>query len=42
MKEFEGIDNLTEDVRKAIMNFSYNLCLGNLDLAFDVISSIKR
>ncbi|XP_050534466.1 intraflagellar transport protein 140 homolog isoform X2 [Daktulosphaira vitifoliae] len=42
MKEFEGIDSLTEDIRKAIMNFSYNLCLGDIDLAFDFISNINN
>lgn len=42
MKEFEGIENCDSDVRAAIVNFGYNLCLGDLDLAFNFISNIKR
>lgn len=42
MKEFEGIENCNSDVRAAIINFGYNLCLGDLDLAFSFISSIQR
>lgn len=42
MKEFEGIENCNSDVRAAIINFGYNLCLGDLDLAFNFISNIQR
>lgn len=42
MKEFEGIENCDSDVRKAIVNFGYNLCFGDLDLAFNFITNIKR
>lgn len=42
MKEFEGIENCNSDIRAAIINFGYNLCLGDLDLAFNFISNIKR
>ncbi|VVC28777.1 Six-bladed beta-propeller, TolB-like,WD40-repeat-containing domain,WD40 repeat, conserved site,WD40/YVTN [Cinara cedri] len=41
MKEFEGIENCDSDIRAAIVNFGYNLCLGDLDLAFNFISNIK-
>jgi len=36
----ESISN--ESVRKAIVQFSFNLSLGNLDEAFKVISNIKK
>lgn len=42
MKEFEGIENCNSDIRVAIINFGYNLCVGDLDLAFNSISNIKR
>lgn len=42
MKEFEGIENCDSNIRAAIINFGYNLCLGDLDLAFNFISNIKR
>lgn len=42
MKEFEGIENCNPDIRAAIVNFGYNLCLGDLDLAFNFIRNIKR
>jgi len=42
MKEFEGIEDCNSDIRAAIINFGYNLCLGDLDLAFNFIANIKR
>lgn len=42
MKEFEGIENCDSNIRAAIVNFGYNLCLGDLDLAFNFIANIKR
>lgn len=42
MKEFEGIEDCNSDIRAAIINFGYNLCLGDLDLAFNFITNIKR
>lgn len=42
MKEFEGIEDCNSDIRAAIVNFGYNLCLGDLDLAFNFITNIKR
>ncbi|XP_050430289.1 intraflagellar transport protein 140 homolog isoform X2 [Adelges cooleyi] len=41
MKEFEGIENCNSDIRAAIVNFGYNLCLGDLDLAFNFIRNVK-
>ncbi|KAF0771516.1 Uncharacterized protein FWK35_00000315 [Aphis craccivora] len=41
MKEFEGIEDCNSDIRAAIINFGYNLCLGDLDLAFNFIANIK-
>ncbi|XP_025195129.1 LOW QUALITY PROTEIN: intraflagellar transport protein 140 homolog [Melanaphis sacchari] len=41
MKEFEGIEDCNSDIRAAIINFGYNLCLGDLDLAFNFITNIK-
>lgn len=42
MADFVGVNGLEKNVVEAIMNFSYNLTLGDLDAAFRAIKAIKK
>lgn len=42
MADFVGVNGLEKNVVEAIMNFSYNLTLGDLDAAFKAIKAIKK
>lgn len=42
MADFIGVNGLEKNVVEAIMNFSYNLTLGDLDAAFKAIKIIKK
>lgn len=42
MADFIGVNGLEKNVIEAIMNFSYNLTLGDLDAAFKAIKIIKK
>ena len=42
MADFVGINGLEKNIVEAIMNFSYNLTLGDLDAAFRAIKMIKK
>lgn len=42
MADFVGINGLEKNIVDAIMNFSYNLTLGDLDAAFRAIKMIKK
>lgn len=42
MPDFVGINGLEKHVVDAIVNFSYNLALGDLDSAFKAIKMIKK
>eukprot|EP00605_Chrysophyceae_sp_TOSAG23-4_P001489 GSChrysophyteH1.ASY1.ANO1.1626.1 assembled CDS len=40
MRDFVGLDQVTEDMRSALLNFSYNLTLGKLDEAYRAVKAI--
>ncbi|CAF1384504.1 unnamed protein product, partial [Rotaria sordida] len=42
MPDFIGVNGLEKNIIEAIMNFSYNLTLGDLDAAFKAIKIIKK
>ena len=42
MKDFVGLENVDEAVRKAIMNFSHFLTVGNMDDAYNSVRNIKN
>ena len=42
MADFIGVNGLEKHVVEAIMNFSYNLSLGDLDAAFKAIKIVKK
>ncbi|UJR28505.1 hypothetical protein I4U23_009743 [Adineta vaga] len=42
MGDFVGVNGLEKNIIEAIMNFSYNLTLGDLDAAFKAIKIIKK
>ncbi|EAY06734.1 hypothetical protein TVAG_310210 [Trichomonas vaginalis G3] len=37
LPQFEGVDEISEDTKRAILDFNYNLCTGSIDDAFDSI-----
>lgn len=41
LRNFIGLDNIDESVRKMILDFSLNIAQGNLDQAFACIRSLK-
>ncbi|CAG0915124.1 unnamed protein product [Notodromas monacha] len=41
MRDFVGLEAKDKSVRDAMMNFSYFLCIGNMDEAFKAIKTIK-
>jgi len=42
MKDFVGLENVEETIRKAIMNFSHYLTVGNMDEAYNSVRNIKN
>ena len=42
MKNFIGLEDANDEVRKAMMDFAYHLTIGNMDEAFKSIKLIKR
>ena len=42
MKDFVGLENVDETIRKAIMNFSHYLTVGNMDEAYNSVRNIKN
>lgn len=42
MKDFQGIDNLDDMTISAIMNFNFNLSIGNLDEAYKSIKQVQN
>ena len=42
MKDFVGLENVDENIRKAIMNFSHYLSVGNMDEAYNSVRNIKN
>ena len=41
LRDFQGIDNVDEDTRRNLMNFSYHLTVGDLDEAYRSVQTIK-
>lgn len=42
MKDFLGLENVDETTKKAIMNFSFYLTVGNMDEAYNSVRNIKN
>lgn len=42
MKDFLGLENVDEATKKAIMNFSFFLTVGNMDEAYNSVRNIKN
>jgi len=42
MKDFVGLESVAEDIKKAIMNFSFYLTVGNMDEAYNSVRNIKN
>ena len=42
MRDFLGLENSSEETKKAMMDFSYLSTIGNMDEAFKAIKLIKR
>lgn len=42
MKDFVGLENVEESIKKAILNFSYCLAVGNMDEAYNSVRNIKN
>jgi len=42
MKDFVGLENVQEDIKQAIMNFSFYLTVGNMDEAYNSVRNIKN
>lgn len=42
MKDFVGLENVQEDIKQAIMNFSFYLTVGNMDEAHNSVRNIKN
>lgn len=40
MNDFEGLEKADDLTKKAVMNFSYNLCYENPDEAYKSVKSI--
>ncbi|KAL0273238.1 UNVERIFIED_CONTAM: hypothetical protein PYX00_005959 [Menopon gallinae] len=41
MGDFHGVSDINPSTNKAVLNFSYNLSVGNMDLAFKAINSVS-
>ena len=42
MKDFVGLESVGEDIKEAIMNFSFYLTVGNMDEAYNSVRNIKN
>jgi intraflagellar transport protein 140 len=42
MRDFEGLQNCDKPTCDAVLDFSYNLNVGNMDEAFRAIKTISR
>ena len=42
MKDFVGLENVQEEIKQAIMNFSFYLTVGNMDEAYNSVRNIKN
>jgi intraflagellar transport protein 140 len=42
MKDFVGLESVEESIRKAIMNFSHYLTVGNMDEAYNSVRNIRN
>lgn len=42
MKDFVGLENVDDNTKSAIMNFSYHLTVGNMDEAYNSVRNIKN
>lgn len=42
MKDFVGLENVGDDIKQAIMNFSFFLTVGNMDEAYNSVRNIKN
>jgi intraflagellar transport protein 140 len=42
MKDFTGLENVDETTKKAIMNFSHYLTVGNMDEAYNSVRNINN
>ena len=42
MKDFVGLENVDEEVKKAILNFSHYLSVGNMDEAYNSVRNINN
>lgn len=42
MKDFTGLEHVDEVTKKAIMNFSFYLTVGNMDEAYNSVRNIKN
>lgn len=40
MKDFAGLETVDEDTKKAILNFSFYLTVGNMDEAYNSVRNI--
>lgn len=41
MGDFNGVTDASAATKQAVLNFSYNLAVGNMDLAFKAINSVS-
>lgn len=41
MSDFNGLENCNKETRNAVLDFSYNLSLGNMDAAFKAIKLVQ-
>ena len=42
MKDFLGLEHVDDATKKAIMNFSFYLTVGNMDEAYNSVRNIKN
>jgi len=42
MKDFVGLESVDEQIKKAILNFSFYLTVGNMDEAYNSVRNIKN
>jgi len=42
MKDFVGLESVDDQIKKAILNFSFYLTVGNMDEAYNSVRNIKN
>lgn len=42
MKDFVGLEAVGEEIKQAILNFSFNLTVGNMDEAYNSVRNINN